>query len=180
MGGRRDRGPRAAVGFTLLKFFASELLQSVSRNRFLASFGLIVGLLVWMNLLARLLLVAAAWSATVAADRGHLRTPDALAMVGVTARPGARRRSRWPSPVGAGTAGCSWSRGSRPAHSRAACWAVGARRSSQAARATTEGTARFIAGCGARCPVRGGGPRGGGQTSPALPPGSCRCCAAAP
>jgi membrane protein len=71
----------AAVGFTLLKLFATELLQSVSRNRFLASFGVIVGLLVWMNLVARLLLVAAAWSATVAQGRGHLPTPDPLAPV---------------------------------------------------------------------------------------------------
>jgi membrane protein len=73
----------AAVGFTLLKFFASELLQSVSRNRFLASFGVIVGLLVWMNLVARLTLMAAAWSATVAQDRGHLATPDPLSLTGV-------------------------------------------------------------------------------------------------
>jgi membrane protein len=69
----------AAIGFTLLKLFASELLQGVSRNRFLASFGVIVGLLVWMNLVARMLLVSAAWSATVAQDRGHLRTPDPAA-----------------------------------------------------------------------------------------------------
>jgi membrane protein len=73
----------AAVGFSLLKLFASELLQTVSRNRFLASFGVIVGLLVWMNLVARLFLLAAAWSATVAADRGHLHTPDPRAPVGV-------------------------------------------------------------------------------------------------
>jgi membrane protein len=72
----------AAIGFTLLKLFASGLLHAVSRNRFLASFGVIVGLLVWMNLVARLLLVSAAWSATVAADRGHLRTPDPLTLVG--------------------------------------------------------------------------------------------------
>jgi membrane protein len=72
----------AAIGFTLLKLFASELLQGVSRNRFLASFGVIVGLLVWMNLVARLLLVSAAWSATVAQDRGHLRTPDPSAQAG--------------------------------------------------------------------------------------------------
>jgi membrane protein len=77
----------AAVGFTLLKLFASELLQSVSRNRFLASFGVIVGLLVWMNLVARLVLVSAAWSATVAQDRGHLRTPDPLTLVGVQPDP---------------------------------------------------------------------------------------------
>ena len=77
----------AAVGFTVLKLFATELLQAVSRNRFLASFGVIVGLLVWMNLVARLLLVAAAWSATVAEDRGHLKTPNPLALIGVQPDP---------------------------------------------------------------------------------------------
>jgi membrane protein len=77
----------AAVGFTVLKLFATELLQSVSRNRFLASFGVIVGLLVWMNLVARVVLVGAAWSATVAQDRGHLPTPDPLALVGVQPGP---------------------------------------------------------------------------------------------
>jgi membrane protein len=76
----------AAVGFSVLKLFATELLQAVSRNRFLASFGVIVGLLVWMNLVARLVLVGAAWSATVAEDRGHL-TPHPLALVGVQSDP---------------------------------------------------------------------------------------------
>jgi membrane protein len=75
----------ASVGFTLLKIFASELLRTISHNRFLASFGVIVGLLVWMNLVARLLLVAAAWSAVVAQDRGHLHTPDPVAPLEVPA-----------------------------------------------------------------------------------------------
>jgi membrane protein len=47
----------------------------------------IVGLLVWMNLVARLVLVAAAWSATVAEDRGHLHTPHPLALIGVQPDP---------------------------------------------------------------------------------------------
>jgi membrane protein len=75
----------AAVGFTGLKLFATELLRLISHNRFLAASGLLVGLLVWMNLLARLLLVAAAWAATVAADRGRLDTPDLAAPLGVAA-----------------------------------------------------------------------------------------------
>ena len=66
----------AAVGFTVLKLSGSLLLQVAARNRFLAAFGVLIGLLVWMNLVARMTLVAAAWSAVVAQDRGHLATPD--------------------------------------------------------------------------------------------------------
>jgi membrane protein len=62
----------AALGFTALKIFAAELLQASSHNRFLAASGILIGLLVWMNLVARLTLVAAALSATIATDRGHL------------------------------------------------------------------------------------------------------------
>jgi membrane protein len=76
-------GIAASVGFTVLKLFASVLLQVAVRNRFLAAFGLVVGLLVWMNLVARVTLVAAALSATVAADRGHLALPDPAVPAGV-------------------------------------------------------------------------------------------------
>ena len=65
-------GALAGVGFTGLKLFAGQLLQSVSHNRFLAASSILLGLLVWMNLVARLTLVAAALSATLAADRGLL------------------------------------------------------------------------------------------------------------
>jgi membrane protein len=69
----------AAVGFTVLKLSGSLLLQVAARNRFLAAFGVLIGLLVWMNLVARMTLVAAAWSAVVAQDRGYLDTPDPAA-----------------------------------------------------------------------------------------------------
>ncbi|HYY09393.1 MAG TPA: YihY/virulence factor BrkB family protein [Kineosporiaceae bacterium] len=62
----------ASVGFTVLKLSGSLLLQAATRNRFLAAFGVVIGLLFWMNLVARVTLVGAAWSATVATDRGHL------------------------------------------------------------------------------------------------------------
>jgi membrane protein len=80
-------GAVGGVGFTVLKLFATELLTVMAHNRFLAASGIIVGLLVWMNLVARLLLVAAAWSATVASDRGHLRTPDPAALAASSTPP---------------------------------------------------------------------------------------------
>jgi len=86
-------GALAGVGFTGLKLFASQLLQSVSHNRFLASASILLGLLVWMNLVARLTLVAAALSATLTADRGLLPALEpgnpAAAVLAHSAHPGA-------------------------------------------------------------------------------------------
>jgi len=60
------------IGLGILKLFAGVLLNSAGHNKFLATAGVLLGLLVWLNLVSRLTLVAAAWGATVAIDRGHL------------------------------------------------------------------------------------------------------------
>lgn len=60
------------IGLGILKLFAGILLNSAGNNKFLATAGVLLGLLVWLNLVSRLTLVAAAWGATVAIDRGHL------------------------------------------------------------------------------------------------------------
>jgi len=60
------------VAFGLLKLLGGLLLRYASHNRFLVAVSIVVGLLVWMNLAARLGLLAAAWAATTAEDRGHL------------------------------------------------------------------------------------------------------------
>jgi membrane protein len=62
----------AGIGLGILKLFAGVLLNSAGNNKFLATAGVLLGLLVWLNLVSRLTLVAAAWGATVAIDRGHL------------------------------------------------------------------------------------------------------------
>ena len=62
-----------ALGLAVLKLSGGVLLRtSGSVNRFLAASSIVVGLLVWMNLVGRLILLAAAWAATTAADRGRL------------------------------------------------------------------------------------------------------------
>ena len=67
-----------AVGLGLLKIFGGVLLgRTGGGNRLLAVFGVAVGLLIWMNLVSRVVLLAASWSATVAGDRGHLVAEDA-------------------------------------------------------------------------------------------------------
>jgi membrane protein len=64
------------IGLGILKLFAGVLLNSTGDNAFLAAAGLLLGLLVWLNLVSRLTLVTAAWGATVAIDRGHLSEPE--------------------------------------------------------------------------------------------------------
>ena len=51
------------VGFSLLKISAAALLPRVTANPLFASFAIVVGLLIWLNLIARLTLISAAWAA---------------------------------------------------------------------------------------------------------------------
>lgn len=54
----------AAVGFELLKLLGTFLIGRTTNNPLYATFGVVVGLLVWMNFVARLTMFAAAWTAT--------------------------------------------------------------------------------------------------------------------
>jgi membrane protein len=63
-----------ALGMQVLNYSAGLVVHRVSHNPLLASSVVVVGLLVWMNLAARVTLLTAAWAATTAADRGHLDT----------------------------------------------------------------------------------------------------------
>jgi membrane protein len=51
------------VGFSVLKVFAGTLLPRLTANPLFASIAIVVGLLIWLNLIARLTLIAAAWAA---------------------------------------------------------------------------------------------------------------------
>lgn len=53
-----------AVGFELLKLIATLLIGSVTRNPVYASFAVVVGLLVWIDVVSRFFLFTAAWTAT--------------------------------------------------------------------------------------------------------------------
>jgi membrane protein len=53
----------AAVGTSVLQIFSAELLASAGRNPLLAPFAIIIGLLIWFNLVSQVYLVSAAWSA---------------------------------------------------------------------------------------------------------------------
>ncbi|WP_427135664.1 YihY/virulence factor BrkB family protein [Pseudarthrobacter sp. S9] len=53
----------AAAGTGVLQIFSAELLASAGRNPILAPFAIIIGLLIWFNLISQVYLVSAAWSA---------------------------------------------------------------------------------------------------------------------
>jgi len=53
-----------ACGFELLKLIGTFLIGRTTSNPLYATFGVVVGLLVWMNFVAKLTMFAAAWTAT--------------------------------------------------------------------------------------------------------------------
>lgn len=61
-----------AVGLGVLKLASGLLLKSAANKPLLAGFALIIGLFVLINLISRVILLAAAWAATTAEDRGRL------------------------------------------------------------------------------------------------------------
>ena len=66
------------VGFTVLKLLGARLVSGTVNNPLFASIALVVGLLVWLNLIARLTLLSAAWAANdVGAAREAAGPPTA-------------------------------------------------------------------------------------------------------
>jgi membrane protein len=61
----------AALGTTVLQIFSTELLAGAGRNPILAPFAIIIGLLIWFNLVSQVYLVAAGWAAVREADLGN-------------------------------------------------------------------------------------------------------------
>jgi membrane protein len=61
----------AALGTTALQIFSTELLAGAGRNPILAPFAIIIGLLIWFNLVSQVYLVAAGWAAVREADLKH-------------------------------------------------------------------------------------------------------------
>ncbi|MFJ5955464.1 YihY/virulence factor BrkB family protein [Paenarthrobacter sp. NPDC092416] len=65
----------AGIGTTVLQFFSTELLARAGQNPVLASFAIIIGLLIWFNLVSQVYLVSASWSAIREADLKAGETP---------------------------------------------------------------------------------------------------------
>jgi membrane protein len=58
----------AALGTGVLQIFSTELLAGAGRNPILAPFAIIIGLLIWFNLVSQVYLVSAGWAAVREAD----------------------------------------------------------------------------------------------------------------
>jgi membrane protein len=56
------------IGLGVLKVLGSSLLGGASKNPLLASFAIIIGLLLWFNLVCQVILLAASWIAVGVAD----------------------------------------------------------------------------------------------------------------
>lgn len=68
-----------AVALGVLKLFAGLLLGTLGgSNPLLAGSAVLAGLIVWVNLMARVTLLSAAWAATTAADEGFIRPAPTL------------------------------------------------------------------------------------------------------
>lgn len=65
-----------SAGFEVLKLLGSLLLARTTRNPVYATFAVVVGLLVWMYLVNRVLLFAAAWTVTGPGDDGPTEPQD--------------------------------------------------------------------------------------------------------
>lgn len=59
-----------AAGLAVLKVLGSSLLIGAGRNPLLASFAVIIGLMIWFNLISQMILLAASWIAVDARDDG--------------------------------------------------------------------------------------------------------------
>lgn len=68
-----------AVALGLLKALGSTLLEGSGRNPLLASFAVIIGLLIWFNLVCQVILLSAAWIAVGMIDAGIPLDPKAEA-----------------------------------------------------------------------------------------------------
>jgi membrane protein len=95
-----------AIGLGVLKVLGSALLGGASRNPLLASFAVIIGLLIWFNLVCQVILLTASWIATGMADDGIIADPEieaerreaervAAEKVAATARAQAPARGWW-------------------------------------------------------------------------------------
>jgi membrane protein len=82
-----------AVGFELLKVGGTFLIARTTHNPVYATFGVVVGLLIWINLVSQLLMFVAAWGATVA-DSDEFSTASSPVPRPV-APVAARRRRGW-------------------------------------------------------------------------------------
>ncbi|WGW10854.1 YhjD/YihY/BrkB family envelope integrity protein [Saxibacter everestensis] len=67
----REAALLGAVGLGILKSLGSALLGGATSNPLLASAGVLIGLLIWYNLIGRIVLLCAAWATVRWVDAAH-------------------------------------------------------------------------------------------------------------
>jgi len=86
----------AAVGFEVLKLLGTFLIGRTTSNPLYATFGVVVGLLVWINFVSKLTLFAGAWTVTEpiagVAPANYETVPLEVDDAAVSSRPGGRLR----------------------------------------------------------------------------------------
>ena len=93
------------VGFSLLKLSATTLLPRVTANPLFASIAIVVGLLFWLNLIARLTLISAAWAAN---DVDEVHAACRIGPRPTRPRVGTPRHGSWTAWACLGRAPPSW------------------------------------------------------------------------
>lgn len=69
------------IALGALKILGTQLLGGASRNPLLASFAVLIGLLIWFNLVCQVILIVASWISVGMSDAGisaRKRTPDEI------------------------------------------------------------------------------------------------------
>jgi hypothetical protein len=149
----------------VLKYSGGLLLHRISGNPVLASSVVLVGLLIWMNLAARLTLLVAGWSAITAIDRGHLEVVSRTAGGG-TSSEGPRRGSEDGPRCRSGGRQGDWPRAGESGMARSGMARSGMARSGMAEASRVQGTGRVRTGGLRSAGVRTAGLRGTGRTRP--------------
>jgi membrane protein len=64
---------------TVVKVFGAQLIANATKSPLLGSVVVVVGLLFWLNLIARIVILTAAWAAVTMADRAGAEEPEGSA-----------------------------------------------------------------------------------------------------
>jgi membrane protein len=94
----RSASVLGAIGFELLKLVGTFLVSRTTHNPVYATFGVVVGLLIWINLVSQLMMFVAAWGATQPYSDAPEPSPAAPSDAAVAVR---RRRRLRPALLGA-------------------------------------------------------------------------------
>jgi membrane protein len=89
----------AAIGFEILKWLGNLYLEAVGRSPIGVTFGWLVGLLVFVYLVARMLMLVAAWTAVGRTPPNRPTEPEPPAVPSPTSSPVPSPQVEYPADV---------------------------------------------------------------------------------